>query len=116
MKTFTTLAAAVALTLSVLPGAQAANPIDVPTTVVRFGDLDLNKAAGVTALYDRIQGAAHAVCAGLEPSLRDALSIRANMKADYASCMEQAIDRAVTQINVPSLTAFVASKGRTSQG
>jgi UrcA family protein len=116
MKTFATLAAAVALTLSVLPSAQAANPNDVSTTLVRFGDLDLNKPAGVATLYDRIQNAAQGVCGRLQPTFVEPFPVRIAMETDYKSCMEQAIHGAVVQINRPSLTGLLASKGHIFQG
>jgi len=43
--------------------AHAAPPENVPSAVVHFADLDLSRSAGVTVLYQRLQGAAETVCA-----------------------------------------------------
>ena len=66
---------------------------DVRTELVRFGDLDLSRPAGVQALYRRIQEAARDVC---EPE-GDALG-------GNRECRSSAIARAVAQVGAPLLT------------
>jgi UrcA family protein len=70
---------------------------DVPTQIVRFGDLDIAKPAGAKVLYHRIQAAAFEVCR--RPSSREFQL----MAKDYA-CIEQAIDNAVRNIDSAPLT------------
>jgi UrcA family protein len=77
---------------------------DEPATrTVKFADLDLNHSAGVVALYNRIQHAAREVC---EPmNARDLQSIAVSMR-----CREQAIERAVADVNAPLLTTYNLTK------
>jgi len=69
------------------------------TRAVKFADLDLSHAAGVLALYKRIQYAAQEVC---EPLIsRDLNSIVTSKR-----CKEQAIAHAVADVNAPLLTSY----------
>jgi UrcA family protein len=70
---------------------------DLPTKIVRFGDLDIGKPAGAKVLYRRIQAAAFEVCRG--PSGREFQL----MAKDHA-CIEQAIDNAVRSVDSAPLT------------
>ena len=69
----------------------------VPTKTVRFNDLDINKSEGAKTLYVRIHAAARDVCessTGTDPILRVA----------FKACVENAIDKAVKDVNAPMLT------------
>ena len=99
------------LSLAIVAGslpaqARAAGP-EQPSIVVRYGDLNLDTAAGAQALYRRIVGAAHQVCP--EPRSRDLRSFAA-----ARACRTEAIARAVRQVNSPRLAA--AHNGQARQG
>lgn len=77
----------------------------VRSVTVRYAELDLSKPQGVEALYLRIRGAAKRVCtADYSTAIRDQVSWR--------NCYQDAIERAVRQVNVPTLTAL--HRARTS--
>jgi UrcA family protein len=89
-----------ALAAAGAPGA----PGDEPAKrMVKFADLDLSEAAGVVALYVRIQRAAQEVC---EPLIsRDLHSIAISTR-----CAEQTIAHAVAEVNAPLLTSYYLTK------
>lgn len=66
---------------------------------VNFGDLDLTRESGVTVLYTRIRSAATEVC---EP--RGVRELNRIMIAHR--CMDEAIGRAVDDVNAPTLTNY----------
>ena len=77
------------------PGARA--------VTVHYHDLNLSSPEGASALYTRINYAAHAVCdAGGDRSLFA-------LKASYA-CERAAIAHAVQSVHSPQLAALVATK------
>jgi UrcA family protein len=80
--------------------AQAATSTDeVPSVVVRYGDLDLSTTEGARVLYQRISVAARQVCpAPVTRVLALAFKDRA--------CREAAIERAVNTVNNPRLAAM----------
>jgi UrcA family protein len=84
--------------------AAAGAPGDEPAKrTVKFADLNLSEAAGVVALYVRIQGAAQEVC---EPRISGDLHSIAISKG----CAKQAIARAVADVNAPLLTSYYLTK------
>lgn len=93
------MTAAVAQLLASSANADVERLADVPRIVVTFGDLDLSKPAGSTALYERIQSAAEIVCR-VNESRQLALIARSR------ACYRSAIDDAVAQIDHPRLTAL----------
>jgi UrcA family protein len=67
--------------------------------VVDFADLDLSGVTGAAELYTRIGIAAQAVC---EP-----LNARELASLNWARhCVRKAIDRAIADVNVPTLTTY----------
>ena len=83
------------LTLSAISAVAIAAPPaeDLHRQVVNFADLDLARPAAAQELYRRIRNAARAVCATYGP-------------VNYErSCAEQAIARAVAEVDAPLLTA-----------
>jgi UrcA family protein len=80
----------------------AAEAGDVPTTTVRYADLDLSTSQGAARLYSRIRSAAEAVCPG---------SDRGDLAAKFRwrDCVKQAIAGAVTNVNRPALSAVYAA-------
>jgi UrcA family protein len=74
-----------------------------PTRVVQFGDLDLGQDVGIAALYSRITSAVREVCEPLNVwSLRTLHEER--------DCREEALGRAVADVNSPSLTTYFLTK------
>ena len=72
--------------------------------VVKFGDLDLTHSQGAAVLYTRIRSAAREVCV---PEYNWVME----MRAISAKCRDEAIARAVGEVNAPALTAYY--QGRT---
>jgi len=101
--------------LFILLAAIAASPLNAfaespgidepPTRVVRYGDLDLNQQSGVATLYSRISSAAREVCAPMEE-----ISIKL-LRAKY-DCRQDAVARAVADVNSPALTDYFAVKSK----
>jgi UrcA family protein len=85
----------------------AGNPPEVPSVVVRFTDLDLGTDQGVRSLYSRIARAAHVVCP--DAPIRDL-----NAAAQSRACQQQAIARAVREVNTPLLAAVYSDHWKRS--
>lgn len=87
----------------VASAAQAREPVDAPRhMVVSFRDLNLGSTEGVTALYKRIKSAAQEVCEAWDTSRLS--------QAQAQACVNQAMSRAVAQINSPMLTSLYRAK------
>jgi UrcA family protein len=108
MKPVTFIITAVVLSGSILAVAQAAPPSDVPTAVVKFGDLDATRPAGKEELYRRLTRAARSVCRSLDPSESGAKKFQ--LTPLYKACIDQAVSGAVAQINRPDFTNYVAAQ------
>jgi UrcA family protein len=105
MYRFTTLMTVCALTLG-FQSAEAAPPEAVPSIVVHFGDLDVTRGEGATALFRRLKSAAETVCAPLDD--RD---VARHMK--FRACVQRAISTAVAQVDQAALTRYYeANTGR----
>ena len=89
---------ALATTINVLEPA--------PSRVVKFGDLDLSRDAGVAALYSRIKAAAREVCVPLDAATMQLVRVRFD-------CRQGAIARAVGDVNSPALTSYYLEKSKT---
>lgn len=80
--------------------ALAGGTADEPAKrTVHFADLNLAQAAGAAVLYQRIRAAARDVCAPV------IVSDLAALPGAHA-CIDQAIARAVTDVNAPMLTSY----------
>ena len=79
--------------------ASTATEDDQFSRVVKFADLDLTHSHGAATLYTRIRSAAKAVC-------RPQFNWVMEMHAISDQCREQAIARAVADVNAPALTAY----------
>jgi UrcA family protein len=89
--------------------ATAAPTGDEPlTATVKYSDLDLSQAAGVSQLYGRIRRAAETVCSPLEGTGVAAAH-------NWAQCVDQAVTRAVASVNRPALAALHAAKSGKQQ-
>jgi len=113
MKTLNLFAPALLLCGSMLSAANAATPSDVPTTVVKFADLDTTHPAGMQELYRRLDRAARTVCAPLESEL---VGSRALAAARYTACVDKAVAGAVAQINHADFSDYVATLKHQSSG
>jgi UrcA family protein len=79
--------------------AQAAEPAQFHTQIVRYGDLNIDSEQGAKALYTRIRGAAGNVCSWL-----DGRSV--TEKKRRQNCFDQAVANAVVQVNQVRVTAL----------
>jgi UrcA family protein len=91
----TALCGVIASSFAALP---AASDSFAPLTVrVKFGDLDVSRPQDAAVLYDRIRGAAEKVCSPYEAG-----GFAAKMHLD--ACINEAISKAVTTVDVPALS------------
>ncbi len=95
------------LVLMLTAGAASAAPFGGPETVkgsvaVSYAELDLTKPAGATALYERLQRAAAEVC-GL--NVRTVGLTGGASTAQKKACYQDALSRAVAQVDAPLLEA-----------
>ena len=99
---FTVLAACTAI--GAVGSAQAANA-NPPALKVHYSDLNLSTEQGSLALYGRIVRAARQVCA-----VADIRELRTVAAAN--ACRDEAIARAVRDVNSPMLAAVYAERLR----
>ena len=107
MKTITLITTALILSGSIISAAKAASPSDVPSAVVKFGDIDTNRSAGKEELYRRLTQAARGVCRSLDPSES---GLKLALTTKYKACIDQAMSSAVAKINRPDFSDYVASR------
>jgi UrcA family protein len=81
----------------------AVEPGEDGVRTVRFTDLDLTRSAGAAELYARIKSAAAEVCQPVPA--REVESVLRSQR-----CMQQAIARAVADVNAPALTSYYLAK------
>jgi UrcA family protein len=93
-----TLAAAAVLAAAAPASAQSLN--EQASVTVRYGDLNLDHAAGAKALLYRIKIAAKIACSPI-PEMGRWDEVRA-----FDACRKAAIDRAVAKVGSPILTAM----------
>ena len=87
--------------------AGASDQPEIPSRVVKFGDLDLTRSGGAAALYARIQHAAREVC-------QPVMSRDLGSQRRAHSCATRAVERAVVDVNAPQLMSYhLAKKGVT---
>ncbi len=88
---------------SVAAAASAAPEVELRQRVVHFGDLDLSQDAGVALLYRRIRAAAREVCAAVDE--HELYQVELSRR-----CAQEAIERAVADVNSPALVSYGDSK------
>lgn len=100
------LMAAVALTVGM--SAQAADYVSVGelrlSETVKYGDLDLNRSQDASRLYKRLDRAARNVCAPLRGR-------SVTPAAKHRACVNEAVAKAVSEVDQPLLTQYHKSKG-----
>jgi UrcA family protein len=79
--------------------AQAAEPAQSHTKIVRYGDLNLDTEQGAKVLYTRIRGAAGNVCSWLDGRNLSEKTLR-------QACFDKAVASAVEQVNKARVTAL----------
>lgn len=103
-KTRMLLVSALAVTASSL--AMADSTVTVKTEVVRYDDVRLISNVGAAVLYGRLRSAAERACGG--PNDRQQLANDARSRA----CVDDALSKAVAEVNQPLLTIYYESKRR----
>jgi UrcA family protein len=78
---------------------QAVGTPQSDSTIIAFGDLNLDSQQGTKVLYARLRNGAEDVCASFEG--RDLF-----FKRLWQTCFDQAVAAAVVQVNRPSLTTL----------
>ncbi|MEJ0085127.1 MAG: UrcA family protein [Pseudomonadota bacterium] len=91
------LTVAAALAIAGVAGATARG--EVPSTVVRYGDLALNTKAGVVKLHARLRAAAEQVCSGIDSR---ALGLRQR----YDDCVSSAVTDGVIAVGNENLSNY----------
>jgi UrcA family protein len=91
-------------------GTHAHESSGVRSIIVGYAELDLSKPQGIEVLYQRIQGAAKRVCRA-EPG-----SIFVPDRRAWTKCYVDATERAVRQVNLPTLTALHQSRTSSAVG
>jgi len=90
-----------------LGAVNAATPESPPSVVVKYSEQDLATASGVNEVYRRIVRASKQVCPEL--SFHD-LSLQRRI----LECRDQAVSRAIQQINNAQLAALYAAHSKNS--
>jgi UrcA family protein len=86
------------------PGFGQSPNSPVPSSIVRYGDLDLSTAAGIHTLYDRIQNAAWHVCEQMM------LDHSPTSEIESVKCRKSLVTSTVANVNRPALTALHTGK------
>jgi UrcA family protein len=102
MKSIKFLLPVAALALSSIA---AAGTRDVPSVVVRYGDLNLNSHAGVAGLHKRLRNAAESVCGDLNTRVL-------GLNNAYNTCVADSLSNGVAAVGNPNLSSFHANKGK----
>jgi UrcA family protein len=84
---------------SVSGKAQAAEPAPSYTSIVSYGDLNLDSEQGAKVLYARIRSAAGSVCSSLEGR-------NLTERKFWQGCFDKAVAGAVGQVNNTRVTAL----------
>jgi len=90
--------------------ALADTQVTVKSETVRYDDIRLISAVGAAVLYGRLHGAAERACGGPVDTVPLAQRVR------YKACVDEAVAKAVADVNNPMLTWYQESKrGNTSE-
>ena len=93
------LTVAAALALTGVAGASTRSEGDVPTTIVKYGDLALNTRAGVAKLHARIHAAAQLVCSSVDSRVL-------GLREQYDVCVSDAVTQSVDAIGNANLSEY----------
>jgi UrcA family protein len=92
------------ISLNSSAGSVAHDDGGVPSRRVSFADLDLTRSTGVSTLYARIKAAAAEVC---QPEFDGVVPEHVQI---IRRCREQAIARAIVDVNAPALTSYYLAR------
>lgn len=84
--------------------AMADTLVNVKTEVVRYDDIRLISDVGAAVMYVRIRSAAVRACGGPIDSLQISQQKR------YTTCVDDALSKAVSEVNSPVLSKYYDSK------
>lgn len=101
-KTSTFLLSALAVVASSF--AMADTAVTVKSEVVKYDDIRLISNVGAAVLYGRLRSAAERACGG--PIDRQQMAIEAR----YRACVDDAVAKAVADVNQPLLTIYYENK------
>jgi UrcA family protein len=79
--------------------AEASTVRQLPSVVVKYGDLNLNTVDGVATLHMRLNKAAREVCSQLDSRVL-------GLREQYDLCVSGAVTQSVAKVGNPSLTSF----------
>jgi UrcA family protein len=103
-RTVLSLAGSLILTLGAFSMLRASSTYDAArTALVRYDDVNLDRPGDVTRLYQRILSAAKNVCG-------PAHGADLGPKAIFAQCVDEAVARAVNDVNQPQLHALHSAR------
>ena len=88
---------AAALALSGVAGAGTVR--ELPSVVVKYGDLNLATTEGVAALHSRLSKAARNVCSELDSRVL-------GLREQFERCVSDAVATSVARVDNPRLTSF----------
>jgi UrcA family protein len=91
------LPVAAALTLGGF--ASAGTVRELPSVVVKYGDLDLESLDGVATLHSRLSRAARQVCSELDSRVL-------GLREQHQLCITEAVTQSVARVGNPRLTTF----------
>jgi UrcA family protein len=103
MRLIKLLPVAAALAMSGL--ATASTPKDLPSVVVRYGDLNLDTKAGIANLHSRLRYAAEQVCSPFNSRVL-------GLREQYEICVSDAIKQSVAAVGNPNLSIYHRYGGR----
>jgi len=103
MRSMKTMLLASVLAVAASSLAMADTLVNVKSETVRYEDLRLSSPVGVAVLYGRLRVAAERACAPLD-------SLQLSAKARYRACYDDAMAKAVTNVDHPGLTQYYESK------
>lgn len=79
--------------------AEAGTVHELPSVVVRYGDLDLDSVDGIATLHSRLARAARVVCSPLDSRVL-------GLREQYQLCVSGAVTQGVARVDNPRLTSF----------
>jgi len=85
----------------------AATQDETPSVVVKYADQDLTTQKGLNELYHKLVRASRQVCP-------DMSTLDLSRERKVLECRDQAVARAIRQINNPQLAAMYASHSKNS--
>jgi UrcA family protein len=92
------LTVSAALAVSGIAGATARTN-DVPSIVVKYGDLALNTKAGIVSLHSRIRAAAESVCSPLNSRVL-------GLREQYEVCVGDAMSQGIAAVGNANLSNY----------